>query len=63
MANESVSKEQKPTEIGIREPPQGLKERLKNIGPGIVVSGCIIGSGELIVQFLLLFFQPFGFRF
>jgi manganese transport protein len=49
MANESASKEQKPTEIGIREPPKGLKDRLKNIGPGIVVSGCIIGSGELIV--------------
>ena len=49
MANESASNEQKPTEIGIREPPQGLKQRLKNIGPGIVVSGCIIGSGELIV--------------
>ena len=52
MANEGASKqnqEQKSTEIGIREPPRGLKERLKNIGPGIVVSGCIIGSGELIV--------------
>ncbi len=52
MANEHASKEnqgQRPTEIGIREPPRGFKERLKNIGPGIVVSGCIIGSGELIV--------------
>lgn len=43
------SREHPPSEVGIREPPVGLWARLRNIGPAIVVSGCIIGSGELIV--------------
>ena len=47
MANEKESVRDK--EVGIREPPVGLRARLRMIGPAIVVSGCIIGSGELIV--------------
>lgn len=43
------SREYPTSEVGIREPPVGLWARLRNIGPAIVVSGCIIGSGELIV--------------
>lgn len=34
---------------GIREAPAGLIGALRNIGPGIVVSGSIVGSGELLV--------------
>ena len=34
---------------GIREAPKGLGGALRNIGPGIVVSGSIVGSGELLV--------------
>ena len=47
MANEKESVRDE--DVGIREPPVGLWARLRNIGPAIVVSGCIIGSGELIV--------------
>lgn len=32
----------------IREPPSGFWGVLRNIGPGIVVTGSVIGSGELI---------------
>jgi Mn2+/Fe2+ NRAMP family transporter len=54
MANETESTveerlEHPPREAETREPPVTLWGRLRNIGPGIVVSGCIIGSGELIV--------------
>lgn len=34
---------------GIREAPTGLLGILRNIGPGIVVSGSVVGSGELLV--------------
>jgi manganese transport protein len=33
----------------LREPPATLWEALKKIGPGIILAGSIIGSGELIV--------------
>lgn len=33
----------------IREAPKGLGGLLRNIGPGIVVSGSVVGSGELLV--------------
>ena len=33
----------------IKEPPTGLWGRLKNLGPGIVVSGSIVGSGEILL--------------
>ena len=32
-----------------KEPPTGLFGRLRQVGPGIIVSGSIVGSGELIV--------------
>ena len=32
-----------------REPPRGLLARLRNLGPGIVVSGSIVGSGEILL--------------
>ncbi len=32
-----------------REAPGGLKGLLRNIGPGVVVSGSVVGSGELLV--------------
>jgi len=34
---------------GVREPPRGLVGLLRNIGPGVVVSGSVVGSGELLV--------------
>ena len=34
---------------GIREAPTGLSGLLRNIGPGVVVSGSVVGSGELLV--------------
>ena len=34
---------------GVREPPRGLSGRLKSLGPGIVVSGSIVGSGEILL--------------
>ena len=33
----------------IKEPPRGFLNVLRNIGPGIVLSGAVIGSGELLV--------------
>ena len=33
----------------IREAPRGFGGLLRNIGPGIVVSGSVVGSGELLV--------------
>ena len=33
----------------IREAPRGLPGLLRNIGPGVVVSGSVVGSGELLV--------------
>ncbi len=36
-------------EEGIKEPPRGFLKVLRNIGPGIVLSGAVIGSGELLV--------------
>ena len=32
-----------------RPAPRGLRGLLRNIGPGIVVSGSVVGSGELLV--------------
>lgn len=31
------------------EPPAGFLDRLRHIGPGIIISGSIVGSGELVV--------------
>ena len=33
----------------IREAPHGFVGLLRNIGPGVVVSGSVVGSGELLV--------------
>ena len=33
----------------IREAPTGIGGLLRNIGPGVVVSGSVVGSGELLV--------------
>ena len=37
------------TDEAIREPPQSLWTALKQIGPGIILAGSIIGSGELLL--------------
>lgn len=34
---------------GIREAPTGPRGLLRNIGPGVIVSGSVVGSGELLV--------------
>jgi Mn2+/Fe2+ NRAMP family transporter len=36
-------------EVEIKEPPRGFLNVLRHIGPGIVLSGSVIGSGELLV--------------
>lgn len=36
-------------QIGVREAPTGFGGLLRNIGPGIIVSGSVVGSGELLV--------------
>ncbi len=33
---------------GVREPPQGWADSLKYLGPGLILSASIVGSGELI---------------
>ncbi|HZN36118.1 MAG TPA: Nramp family divalent metal transporter [Pirellulaceae bacterium] len=37
------------TDAAIQEPPQSLWKALAKIGPGIVLAGSIVGSGELIL--------------
>lgn len=37
------------TPEGIREPPVGWKHSLRHLGPGLILSASIVGSGELIV--------------
>ena len=36
------------TPEGIREPPTGWGESLRHLGPGLILSASIVGSGELI---------------
>lgn len=36
------------TPEGIKEPPTGWKESVKHLGPGLILSASIVGSGELI---------------
>ena len=36
------------TEIGIKDPPTNWRQSLKYLGPGLVLSASIVGSGELI---------------
>ena len=33
---------------GLREPPRGLGAVLRSLGPGMIVAGSVVGSGELI---------------
>ena len=33
---------------GVREPPVGWRDSLKYLGPGLILSASIVGSGELI---------------
>ena len=35
--------------ISQRPAPTGILGKLRNIGPGVVVSGSVVGSGELLV--------------
>ncbi len=35
--------------VGIMESPKGLLNVIRHIGPGIILSGSVIGSGELLV--------------
>ncbi|WP_245870046.1 Nramp family divalent metal transporter [Teichococcus rhizosphaerae] len=37
------------TRAGIMEPPTGWKHSLRHLGPGLILSASIVGSGELIV--------------
>ena len=32
----------------VREPPAGLGRALRQIGPGLILAGSIVGTGELI---------------
>ena len=45
----------------IQEPPQSLWRALRKIGPGIILAGSIVGSGELILTTKLG--AEFGFIF
>ena len=47
--------------VGIEEPPQTVLAALRRIGPGIVLAGTIVGSGELILT--TSFGAKYGFVF
>src|SRR5688572_22748549 len=36
------------TSEGVREPPKGWGASLKHLGPGLILSASIVGSGELV---------------
>lgn len=36
------------TPEGVKDPPTGWKESIKHLGPGLILSASIVGSGELI---------------
>lgn len=38
----------RPTNDSIQEPPSGFAERLRHLGPSLILSAAIVGSGELI---------------
>lgn len=37
-----------PRLLGIQEPPSGVGATLRRLGPGVIIAGSIVGSGELI---------------
>ncbi|MBN1854331.1 MAG: Nramp family divalent metal transporter [Pirellulales bacterium] len=37
------------TEAGLRNPPTGIWSTICHLGPGLIISGSIVGSGELIL--------------
>ena len=39
------------TPEGIEEPPEGWGQSLRHLGPGLILSASIVGSGELIATF------------
>lgn len=45
----SVQQDQFITTSGIQDPPKTLAEALRQIGPGIILAGTIVGSGELLL--------------
>lgn len=51
MATTDVAQEADPyhlTADGIKEPPVGWRQSMKYLGPGLILSASIVGSGELI---------------
>lgn len=47
--NEPPGSEAAGSDSGVRAPPTRLSERLLHLGPGLIITGSIVGSGELIV--------------
>ncbi|MFN7334127.1 MAG: Nramp family divalent metal transporter, partial [bacterium] len=47
--NTSNNIEQRVDSSGIQEPPTTLWKCLRQIGPGIILAGTIVGSGELVL--------------
>ena len=45
MVDENVNEN---PSIGIQEPPTKFRSILTKIGPGLIIAGSIVGSGELI---------------
>lgn len=43
-----------------RDPPRGLRETLRHLGPGMILVGSVVGSGELIVTTKLGAVAGFG---
>ena len=48
MSDTPVEPSEKPEELGIETPPTSMMGILKRLGPGLIVAGSIVGSGELI---------------
>ena len=41
------------TDAQIKDPPPGWAARMKHLGPGLILTASIVGSGELIATTLL----------
>ncbi|MEE2776289.1 MAG: Nramp family divalent metal transporter [Acidobacteriota bacterium] len=48
MASSSDSSGSATSDAAVQDPPKSLKNTLAHLGPGLVIAGSIVGSGELI---------------
>ena len=48
MSEEDIGKAENGAAVGIKDPPQTISGIIRHLGPGLIIAGSIVGSGELI---------------